>query len=323
MIFAFYKDKFDRRKGEGTMGGKEPTIDDEIGWERLNPVVSYANRLECPPGYAFGPRIVHDRQFIWVAEGSGKANIQGREYEATGGDLFHYGPGIVHRFEADSARPFVLYGLHFQLHGDIPAAGAVAYRPPAEKAPDWPEADVLPNRLTIGQPPNVLSVPEHIRCLGRELETLFHAIAHNFQHVDPMHHTFNRGLMVQLLMELRAIVRRQSEIGSENGLRMRDVRGRLKANAAMPYEREWLREWTHYHENHASALFRLQYGQSPHDYFMSCKLGLAKKMLIASELAVGEISEALAFSSLHYFSRLFKQRTGYSPLAYRRNGRQI
>ena len=52
-------------------------------------------------------------------------------------------------------------------------------------------------------------------------------------------------------------------------------------------------------------------------YFLLMKLEKAKGLLGDTDMTVTEIAEALGFSSVHYFSRLFKQFTGRSPNSFR------
>lgn len=296
-----------------------------VGWENLNPLVSYANRLACTPGFTFGPRIIHDHQLIWVADGLGEAVIQGRHYIASKGDLFHYGPNVIHQFKADTTRPFIVYGLHFQLIGNIPEQGEISYTLPISVAEHEEKELLVPNKLTIGQNSNsdMFSLPEHIRFTGNHAESYFSQISHSFQKSEPRHHLQNRALLLQLLLELFQLTRLQSEERSENGLLLRGLRELLKERAAMSYDRAWLREWIPYHENHTASLFQKQYSVSPHEYFRMCKLDLAKKQLIETNKSISEIADLLAFGSIHYFSRLFKSQTGYSPLVFRRLARLI
>ena len=53
------------------------------------------------------------------------------------------------------------------------------------------------------------------------------------------------------------------------------------------------------------------------DIFNDRKLRRAKQLIRENELNFTEIAELLGFSSVHYFSRLFRQRTGMSPSEYR------
>ena len=63
-------------------------------------------------------------------------------------------------------------------------------------------------------------------------------------------------------------------------------------------------------------LCKAQCGCGPIDYFNSLKIGAAKRMISEKRLNLTQISERLGFSSVHYFSRLFKAKTGISPSRY-------
>ena len=47
---------------------------------------------------------------------------------------------------------------------------------------------------------------------------------------------------------------------------------------------------------------------------------MAKEMLMRGNLSVKEISEALGYSSVGYFDRVFKSETGYTPKQFRNVG---
>jgi len=55
----------------------------------------------------------------------------------------------------------------------------------------------------------------------------------------------------------------------------------------------------------------------PKAYFISLKIEEAKRLLSETPMNVTEISQMLGFSSVHYFSRLFKSKTGMTPTEYR------
>lgn len=51
-------------------------------------------------------------------------------------------------------------------------------------------------------------------------------------------------------------------------------------------------------------------------YFIKLKIKEAKRMIKEADMSMTEISECLGFSSIHYFSRIFKNITGVSPSQY-------
>ena len=58
-------------------------------------------------------------------------------------------------------------------------------------------------------------------------------------------------------------------------------------------------------------------GMPPKAYFISLQIEEAKRLLSETPMNVTEISQMLGFSSVHYFSRLFKSKTGMTPTEYR------
>ena len=60
-------------------------------------------------------------------------------------------------------------------------------------------------------------------------------------------------------------------------------------------------------------MFREYTGGGPIDYFIDMKLDKSKELIRMGFYNLTEVAEALSFSSLHYFSRLFKARVGMSP----------
>jgi len=69
------------------------------------------------------------------------------------------------------------------------------------------------------------------------------------------------------------------------------------------------------------SLFRLRFremtGMAPLAYHLSLRIRRAKRLLETTDMSVTEISKALGFASLIYFSRFFHKATGFYPRAYR------
>lgn len=65
------------------------------------------------------------------------------------------------------------------------------------------------------------------------------------------------------------------------------------------------------------AMFKEHTGTAPHQYQLNIRIHKARDLLRYSSLSIGEIAERVGFSSVYYFSRLFKKREGCPPRFYR------
>lgn len=57
--------------------------------------------------------------------------------------------------------------------------------------------------------------------------------------------------------------------------------------------------------------------ESPINFFNNLKMAEAKRLLIETDQSITAISESLGFSSVHYFTQFFKNKSGMSPSEYR------
>lgn len=66
-------------------------------------------------------------------------------------------------------------------------------------------------------------------------------------------------------------------------------------------------------ESSLKRLVKQTCGQSPLAYFADLKIAQAEWLILHSAMNMTQIAEQLGFSSVHYFSRVFKQKTGKTP----------
>lgn len=67
--------------------------------------------------------------------------------------------------------------------------------------------------------------------------------------------------------------------------------------------------------------FKMQTGYAPLQYFLLMKIEKAKELLNDSEMRAKQIAFELGFKSDHYFSRVFKMKTGNTPQEFRMQSR--
>ena len=73
-----------------------------------------------------------------------------------------------------------------------------------------------------------------------------------------------------------------------------------------------------YAEYYLSEKFKKETGQSISSYIRYAKVERAKVLLSTTDLSIHDISERLAFSSVNFFIRSFRETAGYTPAQYRK-----
>ena len=140
---------------------------------------------------------------------------------------------------------------------------------------------------------------------------------------------FNHDIICQDLMEILVIL-----ILRQTGLSMSIVSGSKKSSHLCSAIRRYIE--AHYRESinldtlveisHVSRYylvhaFTKEYGISPINYMISCRIEEAKQLLKNDDYPLSFISRFLGFSSPSYFSQAFKKICGLSPNEYRKQSR--
>jgi len=96
-----------------------------------------------------------------------------------------------------------------------------------------------------------------------------------------------------------------------------DARTYMLSNTGKKITLEHLASMTSYSASHFCALYKKFFGGSPIDDLLDARIEKAVSLLEHSPVPINEISEICGFSSVSYFSRKFKEKTGVSPSTYR------
>ena len=84
-----------------------------------------------------------------------------------------------------------------------------------------------------------------------------------------------------------------------------------------------LAEEAHINKYYLSHAFKQEYGISPINYMNYRRIEESKYLLAETDLSLSQISQLLGFSSLSYFSQVFRKTQAVSPLEYRQSIRHI
>ena len=81
--------------------------------------------------------------------------------------------------------------------------------------------------------------------------------------------------------------------------------------------RDEIAEQLHYSKNYLSRIFSTRMGISVREYINGYRIEEAKRLLLTTDVPVGDIAMDVGFDSMTYFSTVFKKVTGVTPSQYR------
>jgi AraC-like DNA-binding protein len=123
------------------------------------------------------------------------------------------------------------------------------------------------------------------------------------------------SVFYEALLQISAIVTKRGVAIPDEVLRVKNyLDSRIESQVSLLE----LCELVNKSKAHVIRTFRRAIGVTPYAYFLDRKIAHAKVLLAYSSTKVKQVSENLGFSDEYYFSNVFKQKTGLSPSAYRR-----
>ena len=86
---------------------------------------------------------------------------------------------------------------------------------------------------------------------------------------------------------------------------------------------EQLADEAHMNKYYLSHAFKREYGISPINYMISRRIEESKYLLAETDLSLSQIAQLLGFSSLSYFSQVFRRTQSVSPMEFRHSTKNI
>ena len=231
-------------------------------------------------------------QFIYITRGSGVF-----ESEASGircvkpGDLLIVFPGVWHRYRPGLETGWDEYWIEF-------------------------EGDYIRRLMKLGdfnpsQPVQSIGMHQTLLQLFVEAVTILHRQPAEFQYLLG-------ALAVQIIARTLSVLKEQNYEGRPVEQIVREAKELLSRQNRRPVSLEQLAAQFNMSYSAFRRMFKTQTGFSPGQFAMEVTVRRAKDILQHTPKPVHLIAEELGFDSIHYFSRLIKQRTGLSPSELRK-----
>ena len=235
-----------------------------------------------PAGYREVPMTKPFAEVFWGIRGRGRFVIDGVEMMLPPEHIAVYLPGMVHEFTAiDDDWEMRWWTM------DGPLAGKIT--------------------TGMGLSPGVFEA-------GPAPEDLFDRLEEAMR--DPSAHGERRASA--LAFELLTLTHGLSANGESDAL-VNEILGYLTVHwAEHDLSVASLARRFHVHRATLTRKFQAVLGTSPMDYIISMRIQNAMSLLRQTTHLVTEISAQCGFNNPNYFARLFRSRTGYAPLEFRK-----
>lgn len=277
------------------MSAKQPDLWAEQFYRSVNPQVLSVGFHQAVPGWRSAPRKHRQTDFdIWhIADGAGAVQVGNTWHEFQAGDVITIKPGEDYcRERTDDAFPFRIYYTHLLPFGQKTNNLTRAL------------ARYWPRKITLAHDPRILSL----------FEEMLEAYA-----TQPNGYPLQlKALAIQILAILFAELRKPSAPEQPRAYaKLLRVKTLIERDYATDLSLDKIASSCELSVSHLSALFRKHIGYPPIEYLLRVRLREAKLRLARAE-PVSRVARAVGFHSLHYFSRIFKQKAGISPTQFTR-----
>lgn len=231
---------------------------------------------------------------IYVTEGD-------TDYEVNAGELLILKNGVHHFGKKKINKGTKWIFVHFRISADCNAS------------PFYPDASPIGAYDTTAE--SILTLPKFLNSVSARFEKELKTFIEYTQSDDAYKKWFINQRLFLLLSSLAV-----STQGFSNNLTLSDRICRyLSDNIGVPFSSENIEKRFYLSYKYMSHLFKKEKGVTMQQYHNSVRMDEACRLLCSTLMSISEIADKLGFSDVLYFSRCFRNYTGKSPSAYRKD----
>lgn len=231
---------------------------------------------------------------IYVTEGDTDYEVNAGELLILKNDVHHFGKKKIQK-----GTKWIF--VHFRISADCNAS------------PFYPDASPIGAYDTTAE--SILTLPKFLNSVSARFEKELKTFIEYTQSDDAYKKWFINQRLFLLLSSLAV-----STQGFSNNLTLSDRICRyLSDNIGVPFSSENIEKRFYLSYKYMSHLFKKEKGVTMQQYHNSVRMDEACRLLCSTLMSIGEIADKLGFSDVLYFSRCFRNYTGKSPSAYRKD----
>lgn len=241
-------------------------------------------------------------EMLYVTEGETVLEWMGRDYEAPSPSLFLLTPDTPHLLRFLSPLSFWYLELDVgEPDAFVPVEQAIAWNR-LQKTADYGSAE--------------------LRHIKQTLDALTVSLMNRKSDI-----AFGEEIALLDIRKTLLLIRRHFQ-GSPQAAEEQDLTTKqsiqwlirqMETNYYEPLDLTALARRVHLNPSYLVRAFKSEAGVTPMFYLNKLRLSAAVSYLANTEMGIQQIAESTGFNSIHYFSRLFKQKFGCSPRQWREN----
>ena len=254
---------------------------------------SYPSR-DHPTEYHFTwekGRILNEFQINYITHGSGVYETQTGRYLIKPGSLMVTRPGVWHRYRPDKKSGWTENYTGFD--GSIP-------REIFSQGRAWSEKPV-----------------HHIGNREEFIDT-YHKIFEIILEEKPGFQQVASGMIMKLLGFMVSLEKQRNFSGKRMEKVIREACFEIRENIGKPVDFKNYAQENNIGYSYFRKMFKQYTGNAPVQYQLDLKIRRAREMLVSTDRTIKEIAFEMGFQSIHYFSRIFKKKTGVAPSEIRK-----
>ena len=275
-----------------------------------NSIILQANTHCFFTGHTTDRHKVQSRYFVWCRSGRGTIIVNDARYELAAGN-FIVAPWMHSiRYAAKGDTPFVIGSIHIipELPPGSPVVRSIWHWPqqsfhdcfqPRRDMP-WRDFETVRFGWAASNSP-LISYAEFI-------VQAFH---------DDACEEELRAMVPVLVCEIEKSFRKQKEEPADIPIGLQEMLNFIENRLEQPVSVQTLATWSNRSVPTVFRLFRRHLQQTPGNWIYHRKMLHAAKLLVSTDLSIGQIAARIAINDPYYFSRLFKRHLGMSAKLYR------
>ena len=242
------------------------------------------------------PHTHNHTELFFIVSGKGQFLIQGQVFPVDANNLVIINPNILHTEVSLNAQPleYIVLGI-----GGI--------------------------ELTTGENSNgQFCILDHIESVDISscLRNILRETELKHAGYEAICQAYMEILIIRLMRNAALAARVEPQVISGNR-QCAAIKRYIDLHFKEPLTLEQLSEEAHVNKYYLSHAFKQEYGISPINYLISRRIDESKYLLSETDLSLSQIAQILGFSSLSYFSQVFRKVQGISPKEFRLDSKSI